>query len=306
MIKRTRLTNIQFCPSLKKQAEQLFDIASNHIGEHLFIQLECEESAHATYLSIQQDNLKIRYADSNHGAFLFDSKDQFISAYRIMYHHHNQAFPDKAYTLFSVNQLIEDKENKLTASNTFSGKVRSLLNGVKYPKNTSSSLQIISLSAGGIVGGTFGGFAGSLLGGILGSVIPLLGTATGALVGALVGGGVGMIFGGMSATNLNKSIHNKGLLGLTYKFLMFCNGTQNQTNQEELPFFITPQSDSSPMILKILGSDKSTSTENDPYGINFDPALSNNRKPFLDEMHFPTPSNDSLSEDNNFTFSISS
>ncbi len=81
---------------------------------------------------MQQDG-KIRFADANHGLFLFDTKEQFISAYRVIYHQYeSQNNSQNTYHFYSVQLLKEDKQNKIKDSQTLSGKWRSILYGQKY------------------------------------------------------------------------------------------------------------------------------------------------------------------------------
>lgn len=185
-IKRTRLTMKAFCPSLKEQAEELYSIASEHVGEDLSVHLQGRLGAHATYLSIQKDG-KIRYADSNHGVFLFDTKDQFISAYRLMYQYHNQQRPEGAYTFYSVNKLQEDKNHELEPSNTLAGKWRSLMTGTKYHASTRSEITDPDLIIPSIIVGAGGAVAGAVIGATIGSIIPVVGTVFGGIIGGIAG-----------------------------------------------------------------------------------------------------------------------
>jgi hypothetical protein len=204
-IKRTRLTTIQFCPSLNEQAQELYKIASKRVGEELAVTLDSRLGGHQTYLSVQPDN-KIRYADSNHGVFLFDNKEQFISAYKLMYQYHNQFLPDAAYKFYCVSKLQEDEGNKLNESITVGGKWRSFLTGKKY--GSLGALDPVFWPTA-LVGAT----AGAALGGVVGSAVPIIGT----VVGAVVGG----VLGAMGGYNLAKSATNNGHRGLlgTYHYL---------------------------------------------------------------------------------------
>ena len=81
-VKVTRLTREYFCPSLREQAEALYEQAKAHEGKDLYIRLRGKLGLHATYLSLQDG--KIRYMDPDFGAFLFENKKQFMAAYRTM------------------------------------------------------------------------------------------------------------------------------------------------------------------------------------------------------------------------------
>jgi hypothetical protein len=180
-IKRSRMTTKTFCPSLQERAERLYEIASEHKGEDLYVELQSKTGLHATYLSVQDDN-KIRFADPNHGVFLFDNKEQFISAYRLIYHVQNQQSHSSGYNYFSVSQLKEDKKHELSGSNTLAGKWRSFMDGRKYEPEES-----LIPDAGKIMLSAGGGIAGAVAGAALGSVIPVIGTVIGGIIGAVAG-----------------------------------------------------------------------------------------------------------------------
>ncbi|KTD44625.1 YopT-type cysteine protease domain-containing protein [Legionella quateirensis] len=257
-IKKTRLTTKTFCPSLTEQAEKLYQIASEHVGEDLSVILQCKVGSHATYLSIQEDQ-KIRYADPNHGVFLFDNKEQFISAYKLMYQYHNQKRPDFAFTFFSVNQLKEDKNNELAESNTLAGKWRSLMTGTKYKSDSviSNPDLIIPTSLGALAGGA----AGAVAGAAIGSVVPIIGT----VIGAIIGGIAGASLGGAAGARVVKQAQSKGHFGLLgpYHYLReklhdFSESVKDklgfQRECDEIPALIIPESDShSKMLLSLCG-----------------------------------------------------
>jgi hypothetical protein len=157
-IKRTRLTRLHFCPSLKEQASQLYKLASSpeNIGKDLMVHLQCSLGGHATYLNIQADG-SIRYMDPNHGAFLFKDKDQFISAYRLMYMHSANMNPAMAYKFYEVHLLEENARPKEKESITWGGKWRSFLTGGKYDKRGSAVVSVVVwASVGAVIGGSLG------------------------------------------------------------------------------------------------------------------------------------------------------
>ena len=174
-IKRTRLTGIRFCPSIKAQATALYDIASEYIGFDLAVSLG---RRHATYISKQHDN-KIRYADSNHGVFLFETKEQFIAAYRLIYQYQIQASANNAYKTYEVSKMVEDKHNQLKQSSSVAGLIRTLLTGSKYSVSNSRSNWIVGLSSfnglavGALIGSLLLPGMGSIIGGIIGGVFGL-------------------------------------------------------------------------------------------------------------------------------------
>lgn len=195
-IKRTRLTRLHFCPSLKEQASQLYKLASSpeNIGKDLMVHLQCSLGGHATYLNIQADG-SIRYMDPNHGAFLFKDKDQFISAYRLMYMHSANMNPAMAYKFYEVHLLEENARPKEKESITWSGKWRSFLTGGKYDKRGSAVVSVVVWAS-----------VGAVIGGFIGSVIPGIGTAIGFGVGAVIGGFLGEVIAMRAAA--------KGYVGL--------------------------------------------------------------------------------------------
>ena len=193
-VKTKRISRKYFCPSTDAQANALYHYAKAHQGKDLLITLSGKIGSHATYLFLQNDG-KIRYMDPNHGAFLFDNKEQFIAAYRIMYLSQGNPFQYYKATL-----LIEDKENKIPESFTLMGKLRSLLTGAKYPENYH-----IAPHLNGFIGGLIGAGIGALIGSF---VFPVIGT--------FIGGGVGFFIAGLAASVI--SIHaekrqHQGLLG---------------------------------------------------------------------------------------------
>ncbi|MCL9683772.1 hypothetical protein [Legionella maioricensis] len=249
-IKTTRLTTKTFCPSLTQQAEKLYKIASEHVGEDLSVTLQCKHGRHGTYLSIQDDQ-KIRYADANHGVFLFDNKEQFISAYKLMNQYDNQRLPDYAFTFFSVSQLKEDKNNELTESNTLTGKWRSLLTGRKYESDSViSQLELaIPISFGALAGGAIGVVVGVAIGGL----DPIGGLTTASIAGASIGS-----LATLDVVRTAQNNNHFGLLG-PYHYLREKLHDLGESVKEklgfqrecdEIPTMIIPESDSHSKILR--------------------------------------------------------
>jgi len=204
-IKRKRLTSKRFCPSLQQQAKQLFQMASKHQGKDLGVSLRVGFNSHMTYLSVQP-NGKIWYADSNHGVFVFDNEDQFVSAYRLMYLYSHQKLARPTYNVYEVSELIEDKDNTLQESITLAGKWRSFLTGKKYGSFNVLDPNIwFNLLIWGAVWAVFGG--------VLASVFPIIGIFVGAALGAELG-----LFFGLCLALFVLSRNHRGLLG-TYHYL---------------------------------------------------------------------------------------
>ena len=280
-IKRTRLTTQTFCPSLTEQAEKLYKIASEHVGEDLSVTLQSKIGAHATYLSIQEDQ-KIRYADPNHGVFLFDNKEQFISAYKLMYQYHNQQRPDCAYTFFSVSQLKEDKNNELAESNTLAGKWRSLMTGAKYNSDSviSNPDLVIPVSLGALAGGAAGVFAGAAIG----SVVPVIGT----VIGAIIGGIAGAALGGSAAAGIVKNAQSSGhfgLLGPYHHMRVFLHDFSESIKEQlgvqreidEIPALVIPDSDSHSKMLRGLCREGMTHPSRTQQNMNIEQAITSSQ-----------------------------
>lgn len=274
-IKRTRLTTKTFCPSLTEQAEKLYKIGSEHLGEDLAVTLQSKLGGHETYLSVQKDQ-KIRYADSNHGVFLFDNKEQFISAYKLMYQYHNQQIPDSAYTFFSVSQLKEDKNNELAESITLGGKWRSLLSGTKYDSGMPNPDQAIPLSVGGLAGEA----AGVVAGAAIGSVVPIIGTVIGAIAGAVIGS--------VAAAGVVKIAQNNGHFGLLgpYHYLReklhdFSESVKEklgyQKERDEIPALVIPESDSPSKMLRGFCSEDMTHPVSTQQNMNTEQAITSSQ-----------------------------
>lgn len=135
-IKRTRLTIQRFCPSIKKQAEELYQFAKQHQGTELSINLEATNvGKHATYLHILP-NGNIQYMDPNHGAFLFTSKAEFLFAYELIYTHQKNKYPNLTFKYYEISKLEEDTSGHKKESITLWGKIRTLLTGRKYPNQS--------------------------------------------------------------------------------------------------------------------------------------------------------------------------
>lgn len=266
-IKTTRLTIKTFCPSLTEQAEELYRIASEHIGEDLSVSLQCKLGGHATYLSIQDDQ-KIRYTDSNHGVFLFDNKEQFISAYKLMYQYHNQKIPEVAYTFFSVSQLKEDINNELAESNTLTGKWRSLLTGSKYESDSVISTPEAAIATG--VGALAGGAIGVVVGASIGGVVPVLGTIVGvADFGVFSGATIGSL-AAVNAVKIAQDNSHFGLLGpyhyMREKLYDLSESVKIKLGFprecDEIPTMIIPESDSHTKMLGRLCDEGMASSVN--------------------------------------------
>ena len=142
-IQRTRLTRVHFCPFLREQATQLYEIATSreNMGKDLLVGLTARIGTHATYLSCQPDG-QVWFTDSNHGAFKFKDKDQFIEAYCLIYMYQSQQRPTMANTFYQVALLQEQKGHKQEDSITWSGKWRSMLTGGKYDGRVGPYLSI--------------------------------------------------------------------------------------------------------------------------------------------------------------------
>ncbi|MBL7480599.1 YopT-type cysteine protease domain-containing protein [Legionella bononiensis] len=280
-IKRTRLTTQTFCPSLTEQAEKLYKIASEHVGEDLSVTLQSKVGAHATYLSIQEDQ-KIRYADPNHGVFLFDNKEQFISAYKLMYQYHNQQRPDCAFTFFSVSQLKEDKNHELAESNTLAGKWRSLMTGSKYNSDSviSNPDLLIPATFGALAGGAAGVFAGAAIG----SVVPVIGT----VIGAIIGGITGAALGGGAAAGVVKNAQSSGHFGLLgpyhYMRVLLHDFSESFKEQlgvkreiDEIPALVIPESDSHSKMLRSLCREGMTHPSRTQQNVNTEQAITSSQ-----------------------------
>lgn len=125
-IKQQRITIEHFCPNLQKRAAQLYSIASQHLGDELCVDLRNGWAQHSTYLSVQK-NGDIRYMDPNSGAYLFKKKSDFIVAYQLI-----GLVKRSKWKFYSISRLIEDPHLQYSSSNTWRGKMRSLLTGKKY------------------------------------------------------------------------------------------------------------------------------------------------------------------------------
>jgi hypothetical protein len=226
-IKKQRLTRKYFCPSLQEQAEKLANVAEKNRGEDLLVSLSNNKSAHAAYLSMQNDG-KIRYSEPNHGVFLFDNKKQFISAYRLIYQYQKTFYQDSTtYKYYQVSRLKEDKGNKLKESKSFKGKLRSLLTGQKYYENKGAIA--INLTSGLIYSA-----AGAAIGAAIGSMVaPGLGT----IIGGIVGGTLGSYGSSIAGSFLN----SKGLRGLLGPYHYIREKFHIKSDTDEIPTLDIPE-----------------------------------------------------------------
>ena len=128
-IKRTRITRNVCGSDIKKQARDILDTASQHAEKDLCLRLQFKQSRHACYLSVKPSTHKIHYMDPNHGAYCFNNSEEFVEFYRVIY-------KTLRPTNYELNVLMYDPNNQEKPSNTFEGKLRSLLTGGKYPGST--------------------------------------------------------------------------------------------------------------------------------------------------------------------------
>ncbi len=191
-IKNTRLTRLYFCPNSGKQAEKIWTFSKKNENKDLCLTRRTGNmNGHATYVSFQTDGV-LRYADSNHGIYLFKNKNDFIDFYvaadRIQKKQHGIAF--HFYSLSEKKYCPNN--NTSNDSKTFAGKIRTLLTGSKYNNFLARQMDWL---VGMCMGVLIGGVVGAVIGGLLGSVIPIFGTALGVAFGGMIGGyigGVGM------------------------------------------------------------------------------------------------------------------
>ena len=202
-VKKTRLTREYFCPNLHEQAEKIIIIAEKNLGKELGVVRRCSRGGHVTYLCAQHDG-KVRYMDPNHGAYLFNNKEEFIEFYNAA------AEMDKTkglyFKFYEIDHLQDDKENHMEESMSWRGKIRSLLTGTKYNDNHDIANASIFVAYG-----TLGCGIGASIGAIVGSIVPVIGT----ILGAIVGGTIGLVAGSiLEATAEIKG--NFGLLGVPH------------------------------------------------------------------------------------------
>ncbi|CAM4501864.1 MAG: hypothetical protein LEGION0403_FIIPPAGN_01841 [Legionella sp.] len=144
-ITRQRLTRRIFCPDLQQQAEQLWATAAQNKGSDLMVTLQSRNMAHATYLSVREDN-SIRYMDPNIGAYLFNNKQEFINFYQDAYKiSHNFKF-------YQVNKIQYNPDGNLTEEKTFSGLMRTILTGEKRAYSINAAILSFSLALSIYVG----------------------------------------------------------------------------------------------------------------------------------------------------------
>lgn len=195
-IGRIRQGREHYTPTIQAQAEALFREAEKHSEEHLMVILRAGIARHAVYLS-KRANGQIRYMDPNHGAFLFDSKEQFIAAFLLIF----MANPASAYSFYSIHKISLNLQNE-PEKKTLQGKVRSIATGSKYYAPWESFL---TRFAHGTIGTLLGGIGGAIIGTV---IFPVVGTAIGAFVGGVVGGGLAYI-----AAKVAEKNGHRGLLG---------------------------------------------------------------------------------------------
>lgn len=176
-VKNIRITREYFSENFRKQAEKAHSIAQKHIDSEFSFSRRSLSNAHATYFSVRS-NGEIWYMEPNFGAYIFPNKEVFIDYYDLI---------SKIYTnngffgfVFQLTKLRYDPEKKLKESRTWSGIIRSILTGSKYPQVSNLSLFFYVCSAL---------LVGAGIGVTIGSFIPGLGLA----VGMLIGGAIGVI-----------------------------------------------------------------------------------------------------------------
>ena len=184
-----------FSATIQEQAEALYLEAEKHLEENLMVHLRVGVARHAIYLS-KRDG-KIRYMDPNHGAFLFNSKEQFIAAFRLIY----MANPAPAYQFYSIHKMSLNPQNE-PEKRTLQGKLRTMATGAKYAAPWESFLTRL---AHGTIGTLLGGATGAIIGTL---IFPFIGTMIGALVGGVVGGGLAY-----KAAQVAEKHGHRGLLG---------------------------------------------------------------------------------------------
>ena len=210
-IKRTRLTREYFCPDSRKQAQQILGVAEKNKGKELYLERRCSSGGHACYLSVQDDG-KIRYMDPNHGAYLFQSQNDFIDFYTIAAVKEKEAGAD--FRFYSLSELKYDKNLELTESKTWQGTIRSFLTGSKYRDNSLLSL-IVTSSIYMALGAVIGTGIGAALGAAIGSAVPVIGTTIGAAVGAMLGSVIGGVAGKLLTTMAYRRGHT-GILSIPH------------------------------------------------------------------------------------------
>ena len=124
-IKRTRLTGRYFCPDMRKQAEEILNVASEQQGEVIEITLRAQKVAHAVSMRVRMDH-QVEYMDANHGAYLFKNKEDFIDFYML------SRRADFKYKFYEIVALKNDVSKKLKEPTSVRGKIRSVLYGTKY------------------------------------------------------------------------------------------------------------------------------------------------------------------------------
>ena len=202
-IKRKRLTREYFCPDPQVQAEEIYTFAQKNQGKELGLMRRASAGSHANYICMEP-NGRIRFMDPNHGAYLFNTKEEFKEFYVAA------AKIDKSqgvqFKFYNIDELQDDRHNQLKESITWGGKIRSLLTGNKYNDNAQVSIHVTG-TAYALLGGGIGAGVGALLG----SVVPIIGTIVGAVFGALLGATAGLALNWLAAKN-----GHMGLLGVPH------------------------------------------------------------------------------------------
>ncbi|WP_133138031.1 hypothetical protein [Legionella rowbothamii] len=210
-IKYSRLTREHFCPDQEKQAKEILEFAEQHKGKDLYLSRRDSKNAHACYLSVRE-NGDIRYMDSNHGAYLFKNKQDFLDFYIAAAGKEKEVGVD--FRFYTISELKYDKDMSLQETKTFQGILRTLLTGTKYGDNGALSY-IVSSGVYMAIGGGLSGGVGAGIGALVGSVVPIVGTLIGATIGALIGATVGITLGA-GLTTIATSKGHVGLLGVPH------------------------------------------------------------------------------------------
>ncbi len=177
-IKSTRLTREYFCPSLKEQAEKIWAFAENKKNTDLGLDRRAKAIRHISYVSMSDE--KLRYADSNHGVYLFDNKQDFIEFYIAAGKIDKKRNLDYHFYQFKKMEYTSNLTSRAKPSTSLTGKLRTFFTGNKYNDSNfiSNYTSGIGLTA-----------VGTVIGAVIGTaVLPILGTLVGALIGASIAG----------------------------------------------------------------------------------------------------------------------
>jgi hypothetical protein len=204
-IKRTRLTREYFCPDFEKQAEEIYALAKKNKGKELCLVRRGSIGSHASYVSMQNDGC-IRFADANHGAYLFKTKAEFNEFYQA------ESKINKAgglyFKFYSIEELREDRNLQLKESISSEGKIRSLLTGTKYADSAIGAQIPLHVNC------FLGAAVGAGIGAIIGSIVPVVGTAIGAAAGCVLGFSIAALLSILAIKN-----GHRGLLGVPHYLL---------------------------------------------------------------------------------------